>query len=230
MLLLADGGGRPWPGSRIVSSGRVKSLRADAERSVGWSCRRENRSGRCCRRKSRRRRTPPAALGLPRDRPTWPAVWPGMAPHLPARSPPPRRCRRRRRSRRPAGLTSGVPKPAERFSHGSVSLGASPAPMTSGQSGQRFFSAALPAMWSLWPCVFRMAAGRQAPAAPDSRMIFSGSRPGSITTQSLAALKLGNVAYSPRKGSRQIVGDAARSGGFTNWSPHKGRNWVRCSD
>ena len=57
------------------------------------------------------------------------------------------------------GLTSGMPKAAERFKSGSVSFAASPAPMNSRQSGQRRFKAALPAMWSAWPWVRRMAAG-----------------------------------------------------------------------
>ena len=54
----------------------------------------------------------------------------------------------------------GMPKAAERFKSVSISFWASREPITKRADGQRCFNAELPPMWSPWPCVLRMAAGR----------------------------------------------------------------------
>ena len=65
----------------------------------------------------------------------------------------------------------------------SVSFAASVWLTTIGQLGKRRFSSALPAMWSLCPCVIRIARGTNCSASRKAR-ISSGSNPGSTTRQS----------------------------------------------
>ena len=59
------------------------------------------------------------------------------------------------------GLVTGKPNGALRLASASVSMTASLAPMTMGASGNASLSAALPPMWSAWPCVLTMAASAQ---------------------------------------------------------------------
>ena len=132
----------PWPGSRIVVSGTRRASRG-CRRSVAQNSRQGNRSAQCCRQRSRRRQRPGTALAS-RTR-TRCALPNGRECPGPASQCRPAEIRSPSLTVTSAGgLVIGKPKAAERFCVGSVSLGASPAPMTSRQSGHRSFRTALP--------------------------------------------------------------------------------------
>ena len=82
------------------------------------------------------------------------------------------------------GSGPGRPKEALMLASGSESSAVSLRPMISGTSGNASFIAGLPAMWSTWPWVFRIAAGRSR-AACRSRSTDRVSNPGSTTTASV---------------------------------------------
>ena len=78
----------------------------------------------------------------------------------------------------------GMPNGALRLRLASESIRVSCSPITSGAAGWARFMARLPAMWSAWPCVLRIAA-TLSPRRSSCFSISSGSSPGSMTKASV---------------------------------------------